>query len=102
MAGFEMGLRAKGELARCPGCNELIDSSVAACRFCGVKVDPADLRNAAMLQRSITEQRARANNRRALIGGIVGLIATAALWGLWFAAKAWLYSSKMSNGQFSR
>jgi len=73
--------------ARCPKCQELIDSASESCRFCSAHFTPGELEQSAALQEKLTQAKARANNRSAMISAILGLIGAILLYGLWFLIR---------------
>jgi len=66
-------LGSKAAIARCPKCQEFIDASSQTCRFCHVVLTVNQLEAAVALQRKITSERARFNNRSALIYAVLSL-----------------------------
>ena len=64
---------SKAAIARCPKCHEFIDASLQACRFCHAVLTVDELKAAVALQRKITSERARTNNRRALVYSVLSL-----------------------------
>ena len=69
----------KAAIARCPKCHEFIDASSHTCRFCHAVLTVDELQAAVALQRKITRERARINNRRALIYSVLSLAGGVAL-----------------------
>ena len=69
----------KAAIARCPKCYEFIDAASPTCRFCHAVLTVNELRAAAALQRKVTSERARNNNRRALTYGVLSLGGVVAL-----------------------
>jgi hypothetical protein len=63
----------KAAIARCPKCHEFIDASSQTCRFCHAVLTVDELQAAVALQRKITRELARINNRRALIYSVLSL-----------------------------
>ena len=87
MSDTGLGLAGRRGFARCPKCNELIDASVDVCRFCGSSLDRAAIQKSAALQASITEAKAKANNRRALVAAAISLLGTILLYAAWYGLK---------------
>ena len=90
MSGAGLGLSDERGFAPCPQCHQLIDSSSESCRFCGSSLDRTQLQQAAAVHRRMTEAKSRANNRRALIAGIIGLVATVLAYAAWVGLKFWI------------
>ena len=70
---------SKTAIARCPKCHEFIAASSQTCRFCHAVLTLDELQVAVTLQRKITSERARINNRRALIYSVLSLGGVVAL-----------------------
>ena len=87
MSDTGLGLAGDQGFARCPQCNELIDSSVEVCRFCGSTLDRDEIQKSAAVQRSITEVKARDNNRRAMVAAIISVFGTVLLYVAWYGVK---------------
>src|SRR5262245_25256300 len=90
MSGPGLGLSSERGFAPCPHCNQLIDSSSESCRFCGSSLDKTQLQQAAAVHSRVTEAKARQNNRRALISGIIGLVGTILAYAAWYGLKFWI------------
>jgi FlaA1/EpsC-like NDP-sugar epimerase len=89
MTNSGLGLANERGFARCPQCQQLIDASVEVCRFCGSRLDPEELKKRAAVQKAFTETTAKANNRRALLAGIAGLIGTVLVYAAGYGFKFW-------------
>ena len=70
---------SKAAIARCPKCHEFIDPSLQTCRFCHAVFTADELQAAVALQHKITSERARMNNRRALVYSVLSLGAVVAV-----------------------
>jgi hypothetical protein len=79
--------RTAPRFARCPKCQELIDAASESCRFCGAHFTPGELDQSAALQEKLTQAKARANNRSAMISAILGLFGAILLYGFWFLVR---------------
>jgi hypothetical protein len=86
---YGLGLAGERGFARCPKCRQIIDASVEVCRFCGSRLDPEELKKAAAVQKAVTETAAKANNRRALIAGIIGLFGTVLAYAALYGFRFW-------------
>src|SRR5262245_28627183 len=64
---------SKAAIARCPKCHGFIDASSQTCRFCHAVLTVDELQAAVALQRKITSERARMNNRRAMVYSVLSL-----------------------------
>ena len=82
-----LGLAGDRGFARCPRCNELIDSSAGDCRFCGSPLNRDEIQKSAALQKSITEAKARENNRKAMVAAIISVLGTVLLYVAWYGVK---------------
>ena len=87
MADKGLRLSESRGFARCPRCNQLIDSSVEVCRFCGATLNRDEIQKSAALQKRITEAKAKENNRKAMVAAIVSVFGTAILYLAWFGIR---------------
>jgi len=73
--------------ARCPKCNELIDSASTTCRYCGSQLTAEELERAAALQTRLTEAKSKANNCASMVSAIKALVVMVLIYTLWFVAR---------------
>jgi hypothetical protein len=81
------GLLGKPQLARCPKCRNVIDSTVSICRFCKAVISVEDMQAAAAQQTRIIEEKSRRNNKLATRAAIVSLIFTVIAFPLLLVAR---------------
>jgi len=73
--------------ARCPRCQELIDSASETCRFCGVSISAEEMERSAALQQKLVEAKSKANDRSSLTAAIKALVIGVVVFTLWFLAR---------------
>ena len=78
-------------LGRCPRCKRLIDLSARECPHCSSFLTTNELRDAARLEKETIRRKSRINNRKALLYGLVSLLAAilVAALGLGVHLKLW-------------
>lgn len=79
--------RTAPRFARCPKCQELIDSASVSCRFCGIPVSAEELEHSAVLQEKLIRTKARANDNSSMAAAIKALVVGVLIFALWFLAR---------------
>lgn len=81
---------SKVQVFRCPGCHEMINTSMDRCRFCGVGIDRYAAQEAVVFQQKVNRAIENASYTRILAGilpliyiaGVKNRSASAIIWGM--------------------